>query len=70
MCFEIAKKVRSRSTSNRILDALLDGDEIAEEDAKFVEGVDMKNLDRSRELGNGLLADVVDTWTASRTSAN
>src|SRR5438874_1018284 len=47
---------------NRILDALLDGDEIAEEDAKFVEGVDMKNLDRSRELGNGLLADVVDTW--------
>ncbi len=47
---------------NRILDALLDGDEIAEEDAKFVEGVDMKNLDRSRELGNGLLSDVVDTW--------
>jgi DNA-directed RNA polymerase subunit beta' len=47
---------------NRILDALLDGDEILEEDQKFVEGVDMKNLDRSRELGNGLLADVVDTW--------
>ncbi|HEX6662543.1 MAG TPA: DNA-directed RNA polymerase subunit beta' [Gaiellaceae bacterium] len=47
---------------NRILDALLDGDEIGEDDAKFVEGVDMKNLDRSRELGNGLLADVVDTW--------
>jgi DNA-directed RNA polymerase subunit beta' len=47
---------------NRILDALLDGDEIIEEDAKFVEGIDMKNLDRSRELGNGLLADVVDTW--------
>jgi DNA-directed RNA polymerase subunit beta' len=47
---------------NRILDALLDGDEIAEEDAKFVEGIDMKNLDRARDLGNGLLADVVDTW--------
>jgi DNA-directed RNA polymerase subunit beta' len=47
---------------NRILDALLEGDEIVEEDAKYVEGVDMKNLDRSRELGNGLLADVVDTW--------
>jgi DNA-directed RNA polymerase subunit beta' len=47
---------------NRILDALLEGDEIAEEDAKYVQGVDMKNLDRSRELGNGLLADVVDTW--------
>src|SRR5213075_1629985 len=47
---------------NRILDALLDGDEIFEEDSKFVEGVDMKNLDRARGLGNGLLADVVDTW--------
>ncbi|HEU5278270.1 MAG TPA: DNA-directed RNA polymerase subunit beta' [Gaiellaceae bacterium] len=47
---------------NRILDALLEGDEIAEEDASFVSGVDMKNLDRARELGNGLLADVVDTW--------
>jgi DNA-directed RNA polymerase subunit beta' len=47
---------------NRILDALLEGDEIAEEDAKYVEGVDMKNLDRARDLGNGLLADVVDTW--------
>jgi DNA-directed RNA polymerase subunit beta' len=47
---------------NRILDALLEGDEIGEEDAKFVEGIDMKNLDRSRDLGNGLLADVVDTW--------
>jgi DNA-directed RNA polymerase subunit beta' len=47
---------------NRILDALLEGDEIADEDAKFVEGVDMKNLDRVRDLGNGLLADVVDTW--------
>jgi DNA-directed RNA polymerase subunit beta' len=47
---------------NRILDALLEGDEIAEEDSKFVAGVDMKNLDRARDLGNGLLADVVDTW--------
>src|SRR5438067_1873124 len=47
---------------NRILDALLEGDEIIEEDAKFVEAVDMKNLDRARDLGNGLLADVVDTW--------
>src|SRR5881409_1220047 len=57
-----AKKGAISKHINRILDALLDGDEIAEEDAKFVEGVDMKNLDRARELGNGLLADVVDTW--------
>jgi DNA-directed RNA polymerase subunit beta' len=47
---------------NRVLDALLDGTEIAGEDEKLVEGVDFKNLDRARELGNGLLADVVDTW--------
>jgi DNA-directed RNA polymerase subunit beta' len=57
-----AKKGAISKHINRILDALLDGEEIAEEDAKFVEGVDMKNLDRSRELGSGLLADVVDTW--------
>jgi DNA-directed RNA polymerase subunit beta' len=47
---------------NRILDNLLEGNETHEEDVKFVEKVDMKNLDRSRELGNGLLGDVVDTW--------
>jgi DNA-directed RNA polymerase subunit beta' len=47
---------------NRILDALIEGDEIVEEDGKYVAGIDMKNLDRSRELGNGLLADVIDTW--------
>ena len=57
-----AKKGAISKHINRILDALLDGDEIAEEDAKLVEGIDMKNLDRSRDLGNGLLADVVDTW--------
>jgi DNA-directed RNA polymerase subunit beta' len=57
-----AKKGAISKHINRILDGLLDGDEIAEEDAKFTEGVDMKNLDRSRDLGNGLLADVVDTW--------
>jgi DNA-directed RNA polymerase subunit beta' len=57
-----AKKGAISKHINRILDALLDGEEIGEEDAKFVEGVDMKNLDRSRDLGNGLLADVVDTW--------
>src|SRR5438105_2451816 len=57
-----AKKGAISKHINRILDALLDGEEISEEDSKFVESVDMKNLDRSRDLGNGLLADVVDTW--------
>jgi DNA-directed RNA polymerase subunit beta' len=47
---------------NRIIDDLLDGNEPHEEDVKFVESIDVKNLDKARELGNGLLADVVDTW--------
>src|SRR5437588_6080680 len=47
---------------NRIIDDLLDGNEAHEEDVKYVEKVDVKNLDRARELGNGLLADVIDTW--------
>src|SRR5947207_388734 len=47
---------------NRVLDALLDGTEIAAEDEKLVEGIDFKNLDRAREPGNGLLGDVVDSW--------
>ena len=58
-----AKKGAISKHINRILDALLEGErDRQDEDAKFVAGVDMKNLDRSRELGNGLLADVVDTW--------
>src|SRR5438445_8565136 len=51
---------------NRILDALLEGGEILEEDAKYVEGIDLKNLDRARDLGNGLLDDVVDTWAGEQ----
>ncbi len=47
---------------NRIIDDLLDGNEPHEEDVKFVEQIDAKNLDKARDLGNGLLADVVDTW--------
>ena len=35
---------------------------IHEDDAELVSGVDVKNLDKARELGNGLLRDVVDTW--------
>src|SRR5207248_7115921 len=47
---------------NRVLDALLDGTELDEEDKKLVASVDSKNLDRAREFGNGLLGDVIDTW--------
>src|SRR5439155_26390303 len=57
-----AKKGAISKHINRIIDALLEGEELDEDDARIVQKVDFKNLDRARELGNGLLADVVDTW--------
>jgi DNA-directed RNA polymerase subunit beta' len=45
---------------NKIVDTLLSGGELAEEDQKVVKNVEVKNLDRARELGNGLLRDVLD----------
>jgi len=45
---------------NRVTDALLTGGELSEEDAELVKGVDMKLVERSRDLGNGLLAEVLE----------
>ncbi len=45
---------------NRIVDALLSGGELNEEDEALVEGVDRKNLERSRQLGNGLLRETLE----------
>ena len=44
----------------RVLDSLLTGADVHAEDAEIVGAVDAKNLEKARELGNGLLADVVD----------
>jgi DNA-directed RNA polymerase subunit beta' len=44
---------------NRIVEGLLTGAELGEEDAARVESVDAKKLETSRGLGNGLLADVL-----------
>jgi DNA-directed RNA polymerase subunit beta' len=57
-----AKKGAITKRIHRIVDALLDGTEVHEEDEKLVDGVDQKNLDKARGLGNGLLKDAVDTW--------
>ncbi|HXH95627.1 MAG TPA: DNA-directed RNA polymerase subunit beta' [Gaiellaceae bacterium] len=46
---------------NRVVEALLSGAELTEDDEKLVEGVDKKNLERARELGNGLLRETIDT---------
>ncbi|HXI94587.1 MAG TPA: DNA-directed RNA polymerase subunit beta', partial [Candidatus Acidoferrum sp.] len=57
-----AKKGAITKHIHRVVDGLLVGDELNEEDAALASGVDKKNLDKARELGNGLLKDAVDTW--------
>ncbi len=44
---------------NRVVEALLAGTELVGEDAQLVAGIDMKNLEKAREVGNGLLTDVL-----------
>ncbi len=45
---------------NRIVEALLAGEEQKEEDTELVKGVDLKNLEKAAGLGKGLLADVLE----------
>ena len=45
---------------HKLLDQLLGGEELAEEDAALVSSVDLKNLERAREIGDGLLRDVLE----------
>jgi DNA-directed RNA polymerase subunit beta' len=54
-----SKKGAVTKHMKRLQDALLQGAELTEEDAGLVSDVDRKNLDRAREAGNGLLADVL-----------
>ena len=44
---------------NKVRDALLTGVELDGDDAQLVAGVDLKNLEKAREVGKGLLADVL-----------
>jgi len=55
-----AKKGAITKHVHRVVDGLLTGEELNEEDAKLAAGVDVKNLEKARELGNGLLADTID----------
>src|SRR6266702_3237377 len=57
-----AKKGAITKHIHRVVDSLLNGDEIHDDDVSLVASVDVKNLDKARDLGNGLLRDVVDTW--------
>ena len=56
-----AKKGAVTKHMGKILDALLSGTELEGDDAALVSGVDMKNLDKVREIGNGLVREVVET---------
>ena len=57
-----AKKGAITKHIHRIVDTMLTGDEVHADDVELVKGVDVKNLDKARDLGAGLLKDVVDTW--------
>jgi DNA-directed RNA polymerase subunit beta' len=43
----------------RVQETLLSGGELSDEDTELVASVDRKNLERAREVGNGLLGDVL-----------
>jgi DNA-directed RNA polymerase subunit beta' len=55
-----SKKGAITKHMNKVRDALLAGEEVEGEDAGLVTGVDAKNLEKARDLGNGLLRDVLD----------
>ncbi len=55
-----SKKGALTKRINRILDGLLDGGELSEEDAALVVGVDTKKLETARGLGKGLLREVLE----------
>jgi DNA-directed RNA polymerase subunit beta' len=46
---------------NRIMDALLAGEELEGEDAEVVAAIDAKNLEKARDLGNNLLREVLES---------
>ena len=55
-----AKKGAITKHLHKLLDQLLSGDELSEDDAALTASVDAKNLERAREIGNGLLRDVLE----------
>jgi len=62
---ELAKATGSKKGAitkhiNRIIEGLLGGEELKDEDAELVKDVDRKNLEKARDLGKGLLAEVLE----------
>src|SRR5690242_12672578 len=55
-----SKKGAATKHTHRITEGLLTGSELNEEDVALAEGVDQKNLEKARDLGNGLLKEVLE----------
>src|SRR5947208_3747956 len=55
-----SKKGAATKRLNRVTEALLSGEEVPGDDAAIVEKIDAKQLDKARELGNGLLREVLE----------
>ena len=55
-----AKKGAITKHLHKLLDQLLSGEELSGDDAELVASIDAKNLERAREIGNGLLRDVLE----------
>ncbi len=58
-----SKKGAIRKHINKVLEALLAGTDLEGDDAELVAGIDQKNLEKARALGNGLLRELVDGLT-------
>ena len=64
-----SKKGAITKHMKRLQEALVGGGELSEDDAALAESVERKNLERAREIGNGLLSDVLATVDPEADSA-
>jgi DNA-directed RNA polymerase subunit beta' len=55
-----SKKGALTKRLHKVTDALVTGEELSGDDAELVASVDAKNLEKAREVGNGLLKDVLE----------
>jgi hypothetical protein len=55
-----AKKGAITKHLHKLLDQLLAGEELSGDDAELASSIDAKNLERARQIGNGLLRDVLE----------
>jgi DNA-directed RNA polymerase subunit beta' len=60
-----SKKGAVTKHMNKVRDALLGGEELEGDDGELVKGVDRKNLEKAKSLGNGLLDEVLEKVSPS-----